>query len=115
MVSVSPVVPKSTSWCASSPAARTECTRIPSTSAPRAPSTSSLVASGDSPSPASLRAFAIRAAVCNAVPLGEPHHQHGTAREVGRDDHADVGLAGQPGAYPLQPGLGEPAGPDHHG
>ena len=49
IVSVSPGVPNSTSWCATRPVARTECTRTPSTSAPRAPATSSLVASGIGP------------------------------------------------------------------
>ena len=37
-VSCSPGPPSSTSWCATRPRSRTECTRTPSTSAPRAPS-----------------------------------------------------------------------------
>ena len=47
-----------------------ECTRTPSTSAPRAPANSCEVASGTGPSPASARASAISWAVRNAVPLG---------------------------------------------
>ena len=70
MVSVSPVVPSSTSWCATSPAERMECTRMPATSVPRAPVISSFVASGAGPSPAAVRASATICAVRRAVPLG---------------------------------------------
>src|SRR5699024_1731159 len=59
MVSVSPSVPSRTSWWATSPARRIECTRTPSTSAPRAPSSATVVASGLGPAPASSRALAI--------------------------------------------------------
>ena len=38
IVRVSPAPPSRTSWCATRPASRTECTCTPSTSAPRAPS-----------------------------------------------------------------------------
>ena len=37
IVKVSPSPPSSTSWCATSPRSRTECTGTPSTLAPRAP------------------------------------------------------------------------------
>jgi hypothetical protein len=70
MVSVSPAVPSSTSWWATSPGSRTECTRTPSTLAPRAPGSSSVVASGSGPAPASARAAAINEAVRAAVPDG---------------------------------------------
>ena len=49
IVSVSPCPPSSTSWWAISPARRTACTRTPSTSAPRAPSSAVVVASGERP------------------------------------------------------------------
>src|SRR4029450_11560912 len=41
IVSVCPCPPKMTSWCATSPGSRTECTRIPATLPPRTPSTDS--------------------------------------------------------------------------
>lgn len=68
MVNVSPVVPNSTSWCATSPETRTACTRTPSTSAPRAPSSPVLVASGLGGNP--RRASAMSRAVRVAVPEG---------------------------------------------
>ena len=46
IVSVSPVPPNSTSWCATRPDTRTECTCTPSTLAPRAPGRADAVASG---------------------------------------------------------------------
>lgn len=70
MVRVSPSAPSRTSWCASSPRSRTECTRTPSTSAPRAPSSAVTVASGCGAQPASARAAAISCAVRVAVPDG---------------------------------------------
>lgn len=65
MVRVSPSVPNSTSWWATSPASRTACTGMPSTSAPRAPGRLVLVASGlgGKPFRASAISFAVRAAV----------------------------------------------------
>ena len=106
-------MPSSTSWCATRPRRRTECTWIPAgPTPPRAPSTTvstvgSAAQSGD--------AAAIRAAVSIAVPdgastfcvvvqlddlgglevgrgeLGEAHHQHRADGEV-RGDHR-VGAA----------------------
>ena len=70
IVSVSPWPPKSTSWCATSPATRTECTWTPSTMAPRAPGSADAVASGGGPRPASARAAPIIDAVRSAVPDG---------------------------------------------
>ena len=119
MVSCSPALPSRISSCATSPRSRTECTRTPSTSAPRAPSSACVVASGHGPSPAAARAAAIAAAVCRAVPDGastlsgwcssidldglepagglrrERHRQHGAEREVRGDQHADAGPVGQ--------------------
>ena len=57
-----------TSWWATRPRARTECTGIPSIDAPRAPGTSWVVASGAAGRPA--RACAMSRAVCVAVPEG---------------------------------------------
>src|ERR1700728_2588892 len=70
IVRISPCPPSSTSWCASSPASRTECTRTPSRVAPRAPATSDTVASGGGPSSAPALASAIKDAVRVAVPEG---------------------------------------------
>ena len=70
IVSVSPVPPNSTSWCATRPATRTECTCTSSTPAPRAPGRADAVASGDGPRPAAARAAAIIDAVRSAVPDG---------------------------------------------
>jgi len=70
LVSVSPLVPNSTSWCATSPRSLTEWTGVPSTSAPRAPSSADVVASGCGPRPAFARASATISAVRRAVPLG---------------------------------------------
>ena len=70
IVSVSPWPPNSTSWWATRPASRTECTWISSTVAPRAPASSSFVASGGAPRPAADRASPIRPAVRSAVPEG---------------------------------------------
>ena len=70
MVSCSPALPSRISSCATSPRSRTECTRTPSTSAPRAPSSACVVASGTGPRPAAARAAAIAEAVCRAVPDG---------------------------------------------
>src|SRR4051812_38104312 len=67
MVSVSPCPPSNTSWCATSPANRTAWTWMPSTSAPRAPSSSCVVASGEG---LFARACATSSAVRRAVPLG---------------------------------------------
>src|SRR5581483_2612811 len=68
IVSDCPAVPSSTSWCATSPRSRTECTWIaPSTSAPRAPgTTTSRVGSV----PQSFDAAAMRSAVRIDVPDG---------------------------------------------
>src|SRR5581483_6698413 len=70
IVSVSPCPPNSTSWCATSPATRTLCTRTVSTVAPRAPGTSLAVASGGAARPASARAAPMMFAVRKAVPDG---------------------------------------------
>ena len=70
MVSVSPCPPNSTSWCATSPDKRTECTCTSSTVVPRAPGSSCLVASGGAPSPALALAAPISLAVRSAVPDG---------------------------------------------
>ena len=70
MVSVSPSVPNTTSWWATSPAIRSECTCTPSTLAPRAPSSDCVVASGPGPSRRAARAAAMSSAVRTAVPLG---------------------------------------------
>src|SRR5689334_5842261 len=70
IVSVSPCPPSSTSWCATRPGSRTECTCTPSCSAPLAPSAAVVVASGTSPRPAAARAALIRSAVLAAVPDG---------------------------------------------
>src|SRR5215831_3967981 len=70
IVSVSPCPPSSTSWCATRPASRTECTCTPSTTVPRAPSSCVVVASGLAPRPAAARAPEIIAAVLAAVPDG---------------------------------------------
>src|SRR3954454_12164257 len=67
MVSVSPCPPSNTSWCATSPANRTAWTWMPSTSAPRAPSSSCVVASGEG---LFARACATSSAVRRAEPLG---------------------------------------------
>ncbi len=69
-VRVSPAPPRSTSWWATRPRARTECTCTPSTCAPRAPGSPVAVASGTGPNPASRRAAATSSAVRRAVPLG---------------------------------------------
>ena len=69
-VRVSPADPKRISSCATNPRNRTACTRTPSTSAPRAPSSAVVVASGIGPQPAARRASAITPAVYRAVPLG---------------------------------------------
>src|SRR4051812_33375592 len=69
-VRVSPAAPMSTSWWATRPVSRTACTGTPSTSAPRAPGSSSVVASGDGGRPAARRAAATRRAVRTAVPDG---------------------------------------------
>src|SRR5918992_4070281 len=66
IVRVSPWPPSNTSWCATRPDRRTECTRTPSTVAPRAPSSWVVVASGDG----SWRAAATSSAGRRAVPLG---------------------------------------------
>ena len=70
IVRVSPVPPNSTSWCATSPATRTECTCTSSTVVPRAPGNADRVASGGTPRPALARAAAIIEAVRSAVPDG---------------------------------------------
>src|SRR5690606_3160614 len=70
IVRVSPPPPSSTSWWAISPDSRTEWTCTPSTSAPRAPSSWELVASGIAPAPALARASATSSAVRRAVPEG---------------------------------------------
>src|SRR5690606_9796071 len=70
MVNVSPGAPNRISSCATRPGNRTEWTRTPSTSAPRAPSSSAVVASSPGPLPASARASEINRAVCAAVPDG---------------------------------------------
>src|ERR1035441_9554344 len=70
IVSVSPCPPNSTSWCATSPATRTECTCTSSTVAPRAPDRDDAVASGGAPRPAAARAAPIKDAVRSAVPDG---------------------------------------------
>ncbi len=51
IVSVSPTPPRSTSWWATMPRIRRPWTRMPATSAPRAPSSAVLVASGHRPEP----------------------------------------------------------------
>ena len=68
MVSVCPIDPKTTSWLATKPIERTECTGTPETSAPRAPSApgSSVSAPGASlarPPRASEMICAVRMAV----------------------------------------------------
>ena len=68
MVSVWPVVPSSTSWWATRPRSRTECTRIPpAPSPPRAPSATVFVVGSGAQS---ADAAAMRSAVCIAVPDG---------------------------------------------
>ena len=49
IVSVSPSPPRITSWCATRPRIRRPCTRMPSTSAPRAPSSEVRGRVGDGP------------------------------------------------------------------
>ena len=112
MVRVSPTPPRTTSWWATSPRTRRPCTWMPSTSAPRAPSSPVEVASGTGPSPASraggrdqLRrtpgGAGGRVGLVGVVQLDdlhrlverrglgrEPHHQHGADGEVGGDQHA---------------------------
>ena len=138
MVSVSPGVPSSTSWCATRPGSRTECTRTPSTLAPRAPGSSSVVASGSGPAPASARAAAISDGgagggagrgvdLAGVVQLdhldrveepgrlpGELHHQHRADAEVRGDQHVPGVSASQPRTV-LEALLVEPAGADHDG
>ena len=116
-VSCSPALPSSTSWCAVSPRRRTECTGMPSTRAPRAPSGSCVVASGAGGVPASARAPGDHRgrACCGAGgrvdlgrvvqlddldrleegggPGGESHHEQRPDGEVRRDEHADPGAA----------------------
>ena len=70
MVSVSPCPPSSTSWWATRPATRTECTCTSSTTAPRAPGRDEAVASGGAPRLAASRARLIMVAVRSAVPDG---------------------------------------------
>ena len=109
IVSVSPSVPSTTSWCATSPGSRTECTRIPSTSAPRAPGSSWVVASGGARArrPARVgeqgrgahRGAGRRVDLAGVVQLdhldrveepgglpGELHGEHGADAEVGGDE-----------------------------
>ena len=114
MVSCSPALPSRISSCATSPRSRTACTRTPSTSAPRAPSSACVVASGTGPSPAAARAAAIadggvpggarrRVDLVGVVQLDhldglepagrarrERHGQHRAEREVRGDEHADA-------------------------
>src|SRR5665213_333922 len=73
MVRLCPVVPRRTSWCATKPARRTECSCTPPDDlAPRAPCIVSLVVGSapSNPAPAALLASSIAAAVATAVPEG---------------------------------------------
>ena len=115
MVSVSPCPPSSTSWWATSPASRTECTCTPvHARAPRAPAAAVVVASGDRAQPGrgpgrgdQLRGPGRGAGrgvdLVRVVQLddldrleepgrlgGELHHQHRADREVRRDQDPDV-------------------------
>ena len=137
MVRVSPAAPSSTSWWATRPRRRTECTRTPSTSAPRAPSAASRPSRpasarcrprGGRPRPARRCAARCREGAsalsgwCSSMTstdskngaacCGEPHHQHRADREVRRDEHADAGRVGQPGATGRQPRVVEAGGAD---
>ena len=113
--SVWPVVPSSTSWCATIPRMRTECTRISSsTSPPRAPSATTVVV-GSSPHSCDAAAIRLRGGHGGARrcvdllvvvelddlggleprcgQLGEAHHQHRADREVGRDHRVGAACA----------------------
>ena len=71
MVNCSPVLPSRVSWWATRPRSRTECTCTPSTTAPRAPSGSVCVASGESTTPAARRAFPINDAVRRSLGIAD--------------------------------------------
>ena len=127
-----PGPPKTTSWWATNPGRRTECTRTPSTSAPRAPGCSSSpagVAGVSSLAAAIARAVAERGAA-RRIHLrvvvefdhlgrrhragclrGEPHHQHGADREVRRDQDVRVGAIGQLPEL-VERSRGDPGGAD---
>ncbi len=136
MVRVSPTPPSTTSWWATSPRTRRPWTWMPSTSAPRAPSSPVEVASGTGPSPASARAAAISSAVRRGGAGGrvglvgvvqlddlhrlvelrrlgrEPHHQHGADREVGGHQHAGALAVREPPAQGVEPVRVEAGGAD---
>ena len=135
---VSPAPPNSTSCDAVNPRARTACTGMPATCAPRAPSGSVVVASGSGARPGGLsacsgdhlgrtrRGAGRRVDLVGVVQLddldrleerrgggGEAHHQHGADREVGHDQDAGRRRVAEQRAYVVDLGVVEAGGADH--
>ena len=137
MVRVSPSPPRMTSWCATRPRIRRPWTRMPSTSAPRAPSSAGrgrvghraepgLAAGGRDQLRRTPRGAGGRVGLVRVVQLddldrlverrgrrGEPHHQDRADREVrARSARRSPGESRQPAAQRVQPLLVEAGGAD---